>query len=533
MNNRKATKRALLTSVMALVMCVIMLVGTTFAWFTDTARTSVNKIEAGKLDVELYYGDTADGANGTNWTELVNGSPALKFIQANNTTGAEFYWEPGGTYSLPALKVVNNGNLNLKYKIEITGIKGSAKLNDVIDWTMKLDGADFAIGSEHVLKAATAGTESADILTISGHMRETAGNTYMNEKIEGITITLKATQATGEWDSTTNDYDKDAPYTTVNVSDEKELRTALFNAPTDGNGVKIVLQNDITLDMYYSALLFAHSNTADKWQHSGGLSAEDAAIEAAKPENNEVPDYSTAYDTLVHYKTAVNGWDTVSSDLAEQAKFGANFPMGATNPVARLVVKPGQDVIIDLNGKTIAKRADATHGSWSATDTDIIANYGMLKITDSANGGKVFGRGYYSCVGAVLHNYSGAIMTVEKAEIDGNAAGFTAGTGQYVIANDGGTVVIDGANVHDTATSASLVVNTAGTMTIKGNATLNHPNTKTINCKGGEVFVENAKITSNAYSVYAAGGTVTVTNSGVTVTGSGTMTEDGGTIVHK
>ena len=56
---------------MALVMCVVMLLGTTFAWFTDTARTSVNKIEAGNLDVALYYGDTADGANGTNWTELV------------------------------------------------------------------------------------------------------------------------------------------------------------------------------------------------------------------------------------------------------------------------------------------------------------------------------------------------------------------------------------------------------------------------------------------------------------------------------
>ena len=221
MNSHRQTKRALLTSVMALVMCVVMLLGATFAWFTDTATANVNKIQAGKLDVELYYGDTADGANGTNWTELVNGSPALKFIQANNTTGADFYWEPGGTYSLPALKVVNNGNLNLKYKIEITGIKGSAKLNDVIDWTMKLDGTDFTIGSEHVLNAATAGTESADILTISGHMRETAGNTYMNEKIEGITITLKATQATGEYDSTRNDYDKFAEYpevTTVQIA---------------------------------------------------------------------------------------------------------------------------------------------------------------------------------------------------------------------------------------------------------------------------------------------------------------------------
>ncbi len=542
MNNRKATKRALLTSVMALVMCVVMLLGTTFAWFTDTATANVNKIEAGNLDIQLFYANNADGVN-AGWTELTNNSTTvLKFLQSNGTTATQqdFYWEPGGTYSLPALKVVNNGNLNLKYKIEITGIKGSAKLNDVIDWTMKLDGADFAIGSEHVLNAATAGTESANILTISGHMRETAGNTYMNEKIEGITITLKATQATGEYDSTTNDYDKDAPYTTVNVSNEKELRTALFNAPTDGGGVKIVLQDNITLKMLYSPTLFSHSNEASTWK-SHGMTEEAAAAEAAKPENGEVADNDTQYNTLAHYKIGVmptaenpSQWNPLVTNqtLEERAQFGAYIHSGDTR-CARLVVKSGQDVIIDLNGKTIAKRADATHGSWSATDTDIIANYGMLKITDSANGGKVVGRGYYSCVGAVLHNYSGAIMTVEKVEIDGNAAGFTAGTGQYVIANDGGTVVIDGANVHDTATSASLVVNTAGTMTIKGNATLNHPNTKTINCKGGEVFVESAKITSNAYSFYAAGGTVTVTNSGVTVTGSGTMTEDGGTIVHK
>ena len=255
MNNRKATKRALLTSVMALVMCVVMLVGTTFAWFTDTATANVNKIQAGNLDVALYYGDTADGANGTNWTELVNGSPALKFIQANNTTGAEFYWEPGGTYSLPALKVVNKGNLNLKYKIEITGIKGSAKLNDVIDWTMKLDGADFAIGSEHVLNAATAGTESADILTISGHMRETAGNTYMNEKIEGITITLKATQATGEYDSTRNDYDANATYPMV-VSQSTLNSTLTLAALKDANGniapVEVTLGNVTAENIAYS-----------------------------------------------------------------------------------------------------------------------------------------------------------------------------------------------------------------------------------------------------------------------------------------
>ena len=280
MNSHRQTKQALLTSVMALVMCVVMLLGTTFAWFTDTARTSVNKIEAGNLDVALYYGDTADGANGTNWTELVDGSPALKFLQSNGTTATQqdFYWEPGGTYSLPALKVANNGNLKLKYKIEITGIKGSDKLNEVIDWTMKLGSDEFVIGSEHVLNAATAGTESADILTISGHMWETAGNIYMNEKIEGITITLKATQATGEYDSTRNDYDKFAEYpevTTVQIAagEETAVNEAVKNAITAAKTVdsttgkttptQIVLPANTTVTLESRVATPAQGQTAD------------------------------------------------------------------------------------------------------------------------------------------------------------------------------------------------------------------------------------------------------------------------------
>ena len=53
MNNTKTTKRALLSSVAAMLICVAMLIGTTFAWFTDSASTAVNKIQAGTLDVQL------------------------------------------------------------------------------------------------------------------------------------------------------------------------------------------------------------------------------------------------------------------------------------------------------------------------------------------------------------------------------------------------------------------------------------------------------------------------------------------------
>ncbi len=243
MNSHRQTKRALLTSIMALVMCVVMLLGTTFAWFTDTARASVNKIEAGNLDVVL---EMEDSASPTGWKDAEG--ETLEFKKAAAApVGEKVLWEPGCTYELPKLRVVNNGNLNLKYKIEITGIKGSAKLNDVIDWTMKLDGIDFAIGSEHVLNAATAGNESADILTISGHMRETAGNTYMNEKIEGITITLTATQATGEYDSSKSTYDENATYPVV-AKNQAEVNNAITNTTEKNVTIAVPAGQITTLD---------------------------------------------------------------------------------------------------------------------------------------------------------------------------------------------------------------------------------------------------------------------------------------------
>ena len=61
MTNSKSTKRALLTSALALLMCVAMLIGATFAWVTDTASTEVNKIQAGNLDLEVQYRTTANG----------------------------------------------------------------------------------------------------------------------------------------------------------------------------------------------------------------------------------------------------------------------------------------------------------------------------------------------------------------------------------------------------------------------------------------------------------------------------------------
>ena len=196
---KNTTKRSLLASVLALVMCVTMLVGTTFAWFTDSASVSVSKIEAGKLDIDVFYADTADGSEGSNWTLLTKDSDPLSFLRKDGeklVQDKDILWEPNCTYSLPALKIVNNGNLALKYKVLITGIQGNSELNDVIDWTMKLGDADFVMGSEHSLAAKSGDTVNADILTIQGHMDADAGNKYQGMTIEGVSITVLATQDT-------------------------------------------------------------------------------------------------------------------------------------------------------------------------------------------------------------------------------------------------------------------------------------------------------------------------------------------------
>ena len=203
MTNRKSTKRALLGSVMAMVLCLAMLVGATFAWFTDTASTGVNKIQAGNLDVVLEM-QNADGK----WVSAEG--KTLDFVKAADAKGEAILWEPGCTYELPALRIRNNGNLALKYQVIITGINGSAKLNTVIDWTI----GDVAMGAEQHLAAG-----ESNAFTIKGHMKESAGNEYMNESIDGIAITVVATQDTLESDSFDKDYDADAEYPVVAVGD--------------------------------------------------------------------------------------------------------------------------------------------------------------------------------------------------------------------------------------------------------------------------------------------------------------------------
>ena len=213
MTNRKSTKRALLGSIMAMVLCLAMLVGATFAWFTDTASTGVNKIQAGNLDIEIQD-ETGKAIDTLAW--------ATKDGTAFAEDGKTPLWEPGCTYTLTPFQIVNKGNLALKYKIVVTGLEGDAGLLKVIKFTYKTGEETFDMNTEGHL---TANGGASKVITVSAHMDEAAGNEYMNKTLEGVKFTVYATQDTVESDSFNNTYDENATYPVVNVTELKEALT--------------------------------------------------------------------------------------------------------------------------------------------------------------------------------------------------------------------------------------------------------------------------------------------------------------------
>ena len=424
MTSSKSTKRALVSSALAIIMCVAMLIGATFAWFTDTASTGVNKIQAGNLDVALEMKD------GDNWVSAEG--KTLTFKTKDNRAADQILWEPGCTYELPQLRVVNKGNLALKYKIQITGIQGDAKLNEVIDWTINDAAIDLTEG--HL----TAG-QQGDAFTIKGHMQETAGNDYQNLTIDGIGINVVATQDTVESDSSNNQYDANAEYP-ITVTTGDELQTIVNNATAP---VNIVLANSITTNNFVI------------------------------PEDKDVTlDLNGRTVTNAESHTILNkGHLTLKDSSAD--KSGQIISLKGNTAALR----NGDHAVCVVEGGTIS-RDGANGNTWH-----VVENFGKMTF----NGGKVVlkngngfaitnGWNYFDPGASTTH----AVMEINALELDTDSSGIkncrygdltvndvnVASTGYWALSNDYlGTAVINGGTF--TSTSFKAVSNGAA-MTVNG-----------------------------------------------------------------
>ena len=241
MTKEKSTKRALVSSALAVLMCLAMLIGTTFAWFTDTASTGVNKITSGNLHVEIQ-------------DEAGNPIENLDWVAKDGRAQDKILWEPGCTYTLTPFKIVNTGTLALKYKIVVTGLDGNSELLDVIHFTYKIGDEVLDLNEEGHLTAKGTDDAATKLITVSATMDTTAGNDYMDKTLDNVKFTVYATQDTVESDSKDNLYDKDAKYAEVIAAGKaftgkQTIDTGIIATNPNAIAVKAIGANaDVTIE---------------------------------------------------------------------------------------------------------------------------------------------------------------------------------------------------------------------------------------------------------------------------------------------
>ena len=235
MTNKKSTKRSLLFSLLSLILCFSMLVGTTFAWFTDSVTSANNVIMAGNLDVDVYYGDVAD-------KKSVQGVDSL-FSSVK-------LWEPGAL-AYENLTVVNNGTLDLKYQMTINfanenfvDVDGEQQgLSDILCYALVDGGVDKTLTREELIasipetdwnylkdfvldgeiEALTADetvgvviwwapTDYDNDFNVNNGKQTSDGADHLHIDLG---IKLVATQLASEEDSFDENYDKDATFPVV------------------------------------------------------------------------------------------------------------------------------------------------------------------------------------------------------------------------------------------------------------------------------------------------------------------------------
>ena len=267
----KRTKTKLVSSIVTLLICFAMLIGSTFAWFTDSVTSSGNIIKSGTLDVEMYWADGTKAPDSTTW--------------ADASTGAIFNydkWEPG-CVEVRHIKIANEGTLALKYQIKIVANGEVSDLADVIDVyyvdpaVQVSDRAQLTdankLGTLTQVLANISTTASGNLkatekhtITLALKMQESAGNEYQGLSIgTDFKVVLMATQDNVEEDAFDENYDN----IEIPDKDVQVIEGNIYHYTVDGNvvlasvpygnvGASFTVPDDVTIlgqgDVYDGAV---------------------------------------------------------------------------------------------------------------------------------------------------------------------------------------------------------------------------------------------------------------------------------------
>ncbi len=352
MTSNKTTKKALFASAMSLLLCVAMLIGSTFAWFTDSASSKGNKIMAGNLDVDLLLWDGDSYEDIGDSEEPIFGSYNSDKAQNVNI---DTLWEPGKT-QVAYLKIKNNGNLALKYQVALNTVNPAdgKNLYEVMQYQIVPDaanGEDVQWDGNSALKAKL-GTEivSGDAavemdpgvehdFALLVHMDENANNDYMDGKVE-FDITVLATQLNAEEDSFGPDYDKDLE--------------------TSGDGISRVLSDGSTVFYYNEESSFAGrvrlialpENLGSEYVVPAGVNDLGGALAGATLDKLTIPAgvqyaYKSLQGTTIGEVVLEEGTTVIPNRMFYQAKFDN-------------IVIPSSVIIIEQNAFAMSTAATLT-----------------------------------------------------------------------------------------------------------------------------------------------------------------------------
>lgn len=427
-DNRTSVKRSLLVSAIALTLTAALLIGTTFAWFTSTAQTSVSDIQAGKLEVQIVDANNADTKLDTlSWQKSAGAAPNEAVL-----------WEPNVTYKTQPFKVKSAGNLALKYKLALSSPTGDSVLLNNIEFSI-VDENNTAVPIDTFEGHLTNTENLSGTFVLQGHMKKEATNDCQGKTLNNINITVTATQDTVENDSIDNTYDKDAEYP-ISVTTGDELQAVVNKATAP---VNIVLANDITTNNFVI------------------------------PEDKDVTlDLNGRAVTNDESHTILNKGHLTLTDSSANKNGRIVSLKGNT-----AALRNGDNAVCVVEGGTIS-RDGANGNTWH-----VVENFGKMTF----NGGKVVlnngngfaitnGWNYFDPGASTTH----AVMEINALELDTDSSGIkncrygdltvndvtVTSTGYWALSNDYlGTAVINGGNL--TSTSFKAVSNGAA-MTVNG-----------------------------------------------------------------
>lgn len=394
----KKTFRALLCSVLSLVLCCSMLIGTTFAWFTDTVTSENNIIKSGTLNVGLYHGDRKD---------------AITTDASQGTIFNYKYWEPGYT-QIKYVKIVNEGDLAFKYQLtilpDVAVDTTKANLADVIDVYMLPVDADVSraaiaaatpVGTLAELMADADGAAYGILLPTEGStnvelkeedkeiaktgeisyaivlkMQEEAGNEYQGLSVggDGFDVRLHAIQYTWEKDSFDEQYDANAGKNSEPERNEISNLDELRQAAREGGEYYLV--SDITIGAGEPVVAVAK----DFVLHLNGYDI-DASAQTGRPfELSDGVDF-----TINGTKSTDTTSNTENQEVVMVGTYGLiNIPAGHN---VSITLNGGKYVGATDNGSFIKPRGN---GKISITLKDVVS------VDDSTNGACIIDTTHYT-----------------------------------------------------------------------------------------------------------------------------------------